>query len=38
VLSLVKEHGLMKEETVGMDLTLLEANAAMEVDRSSGHR
>jgi hypothetical protein len=36
--SLVEEHGLMKDETVGMDLTLLEANAAIEVDRSSGHR
>ena len=29
VLSLVEEHGLLKGKTVGVDSTLLEANAAM---------
>ena len=38
VLSLVEEHGLLKGKTVGVDSTLLEANAAMKsiVRRDTG--
>ena len=34
VLSLVEEHGLLKGKTVGVDSTLLEANAAMNCPRA----
>jgi transposase len=34
VLSLIEEHGLLKGKTVGVDSTLLEANAAMDSPRA----
>jgi len=37
VLSLVEEHGLLKGKTVGVDSTLLEANAAMKSIVSQGY-
>ena len=38
VLSLVEEHGLLKGKTVGVDSTLLEANAAMNCPRAVDDR